>query len=83
MTNFKYEEVLCPDCNGPMVSRKSSYGVFWGCKKFPECKGTRDSSGKSKRDRAIEKGEEVEQEEEKDFTKNYDGEKFSFRKKLR
>lgn len=55
--SFKYEETLCPDCNGSMISRTSKFGVFWGCKKFPECKGTRDSQGRSKKDRAIEKGE--------------------------
>jgi ssDNA-binding Zn-finger/Zn-ribbon topoisomerase 1 len=57
---FKYDEVLCPICNGPMISRKSVHGVFWGCKKFPNCNGTRDSQGRSKADRMKEKGEEVE-----------------------
>ena len=46
-----YENVKCPVCDGPMVSRKSSYGVFWGCKDYPNCKGTRDSQGRSKEDR--------------------------------
>ena len=41
----------CPECGGPMASRTGKYGVFWGCKKFPECKGTRDSMGRSKADR--------------------------------
>ena len=53
---FHYEEVFCPDCNGPMVSRKGKFGTFWGCKMFPQCTGTRDSNGKSKKDRAIERG---------------------------
>ena len=43
----------CPDCGGPMVSRKnkSTGQRFWGCASFPECKGTRDTDGMSKRDR--------------------------------
>jgi len=42
---MKPENVTCPDCNGPMVSRKSQHGVFWGCKNYPNCKGTRNSMG--------------------------------------
>lgn len=45
------EETLCPECNSKMISRSGKYGVFWGCSKFPECKGTRDSQGRSKADR--------------------------------
>lgn len=51
----KIENVKCPDCDGPMVSRSSQYGVFWGCKNYPHCKGTRDNEGRSKTDREIEK----------------------------
>lgn len=46
-----YESVKCPDCDGPMQSRKSSYGMFWGCKDYPRCHGTRDSEGRSKAER--------------------------------
>ena len=49
------DENLCPECNGKMISRKSQYGVFWGCANFPKCKGTRDSQGRSKADRDEEK----------------------------
>ena len=56
------EETLCPDCGGKMISRKSSFGAFWGCKAYPECKGTRDSMGRSKADRAKEKGEDYEKD---------------------
>lgn len=52
--SFQYDEIKCPECNGPMISRTGKFGVFWGCKKFPECKGTRDNLGRSKKDRAIE-----------------------------
>jgi len=42
------ENVKCPDCNGPMTPRNSKFGKFWGCLRFPLCKGTRDSIGLSK-----------------------------------
>lgn len=45
------ENVKCPDCQGPMVSRKSQHGVFWGCRNYPRCKGTRDVNGESKAER--------------------------------
>lgn len=36
----------CPTCSGPMVRRESKRGpsagnAFWGCKRFPSCRGTR------------------------------------------
>lgn len=31
----------CPNCDHPMVMRESKYGKFWGCRQFPDCKGTR------------------------------------------
>ena len=33
--------MTCPQCNSPMVQRSGRYGEFWGCTKYPECKGTR------------------------------------------
>jgi ssDNA-binding Zn-finger/Zn-ribbon topoisomerase 1 len=56
--SFQYDEVLCPNCNGKMISRKGQYGVFWGCASFPECKGTRDNQGRSKADREKWKAEQ-------------------------
>jgi ssDNA-binding Zn-finger/Zn-ribbon topoisomerase 1 len=50
-----YENLKCPLCQGDMVSRKGPYGSFWGCKKYPECKGTRDSEGLSREERRQEK----------------------------
>lgn len=44
-------EVKCPECGGPMVSRTGQFGRFWGCKNYPQCKGTRDSQGRSKLER--------------------------------
>lgn len=42
---------LCPACNGPMVSRKnnSTGQMFWGCKRYPECNGTRNTDGEARR----------------------------------
>lgn len=57
----KPQNVMCPECGGEMVSRTGKYGTFWGCKKFPECKGTRDSMGRSKQDRENEKAGIVEE----------------------
>lgn len=42
---MKPENVTCPDCGGPMVSRSSAHGRFWGCKEYPRCTGTRNSMG--------------------------------------
>ncbi len=28
----------CPSCDVKMVKRKSKYGEFWGCARFPKCK---------------------------------------------
>jgi len=28
----------CPECNAPLVMRKSKYGLFLGCSRFPECR---------------------------------------------
>ena len=32
---------LCPECETEMVSRHSEYGEFWGCTRFPACRGKR------------------------------------------
>lgn len=31
---------LCPVCESRMIQRKSSFGPFWGCTRYPKCKGT-------------------------------------------
>lgn len=49
------ENVKCPECSGEMISRTGKFGVFWGCKNYPECKGTRDSLGRSKAEREAER----------------------------
>lgn len=47
------ENIKCPQCGGPMVSRanKKTGQRFWGCRAYPECTGTRDTDGESNRDR--------------------------------
>jgi len=37
---------VCHLCKEPMYERESRYGKFYGCSKFPKCKGMRDSDGK-------------------------------------
>lgn len=68
------KETLCPECNEKMVSRNGKYGTFWGCSKFPACKGTRDSMGRSKAEREEEKALEEDTEWKKD------NDKYRFRK---
>lgn len=35
----------CPDCGAEMYQRNSRYGRFWGCDRYPECKGTFSGMG--------------------------------------
>jgi superfamily I DNA and/or RNA helicase len=35
------ENVKCPRCNSPMFHRKGRYGSFYGCSRYPRCRGTR------------------------------------------
>lgn len=30
----------CPECGSPMALRSSRYGLFYGCTRYPKCKGT-------------------------------------------
>lgn len=32
----------CPQCGTPMVKRNGYKGLFWGCPKYPNCRGTRN-----------------------------------------
>ena len=32
---------ICPKCGSKMILRKGRYGKFYGCSKFPYCRGTR------------------------------------------
>jgi len=39
-------DVACPRCGQPMVVRNGSYGAFWGCSTYPNCRGTREVAAK-------------------------------------
>lgn len=45
------ESLKCPLCGGPMMSRtnRRDGSRFWGCKGYPECRGTRDVQGEVRR----------------------------------
>ena len=49
---MKPENVVCPSCGGPMVSRKNRRdgSRFWGCRSYPDCTGTRDVDGEAPND---------------------------------
>jgi hypothetical protein len=32
----------CPRCGSPMRLRSGRYGRFWGCSRYPNCRGTRN-----------------------------------------
>jgi len=36
----------CPNCGAEMVERSGKYGDFWGCPKYPKCRGTRPRNDK-------------------------------------
>ena len=44
------EETKCPVCDGPMQSRvnRATGQRFWGCKRYPVCKGTRNTDGEAR-----------------------------------
>jgi ssDNA-binding Zn-finger/Zn-ribbon topoisomerase 1 len=59
-SRVKPEPVICPDCGAPMVSRVAkpkpgdldqSARRFWGCSRYPRCRGTRDTMGRSRQER--------------------------------
>ena len=35
----------CPECGASMALRTGKRGKFWGCSKYPSCRGTRDYRG--------------------------------------
>lgn len=51
--SVKPQDLLCPECGHSMIARsnRQSGEKFWGCSKFPQCRGTRDSQGLSKYER--------------------------------
>lgn len=46
---MKPENLTCPECGLEMVRRTNKYGKsFWGCRDYPNCKGTRNVDGDSR-----------------------------------
>ena len=41
----EYSTFPCPKCGSKMVKRKSKYGEFLGCEKYPTCKSILDTNG--------------------------------------
>ena len=39
----------CPRCGKHMVNRRGPRGEFWGCRDYPECKGTANFSPESRK----------------------------------
>jgi len=69
----------CPDCGHDMALRtnRQNGNKFWGCKKYPQCKGTRDENGLSKEEREEAKYRKDKEEE----ARQQDG--FSFNREKR
>jgi hypothetical protein len=40
--NTKSGTLTCPHCGSPMRRRSGRYGQFWGCSRYPGCRGTRN-----------------------------------------
>lgn len=36
----KNDRLMCPKCGAKLIERNGKFGAFYGCSKFPECKGT-------------------------------------------
>jgi len=47
------DEYKCPDCLSPMKQRtnRQNGNKFYGCIKYPDCRGTRDENGLSRAER--------------------------------
>jgi len=39
------EAPRCPECEAEMVQKRSRFGPFWACSRYPECRGTRRIGG--------------------------------------
>jgi ssDNA-binding Zn-finger/Zn-ribbon topoisomerase 1 len=75
------ENLKCPECDSKMVSRKGQYGTFWGCSRYPNCRGTRDSQGRSKAERQADRNKEPSGEiEHSAVDRIAENDKFKFRK---
>jgi ssDNA-binding Zn-finger/Zn-ribbon topoisomerase 1 len=40
-TELDARRPACPTCTMPMTVQHSEHGYFWGCRRFPKCRGKR------------------------------------------
>jgi hypothetical protein len=68
------DSMSCPDCGAEMALRtnRTNGNKFWGCKKYPNCKGTRDENGLSKAEREEAKYKKEQTEQQGGFSFNRD-----------
>lgn len=68
------DTLMCPDCGGEMAIRtnRQNGNKFWGCKKYPNCRGTRDENGLSKAEREEQKYKKEQVQQEGGFSFNRD-----------
>lgn len=50
-SNFPKQGPSCPLCNGKTTLRNGRNGPFYGCTKYPECKGTINATPRSRKER--------------------------------
>lgn len=68
------DSLNCPDCGAMMKLRtnRQNGNKFWGCSKYPDCKGTRDENGLSKAEREEAKYKKEQTEQQDGFSFNRD-----------
>lgn len=68
------DTLLCPDCNAEMTLRtnRTNGQKFYGCKKYPTCRGTRDENGLSRQDKEEKKQRDESIAQEGGFSFNRD-----------
>ncbi|RMH55696.1 MAG: type I DNA topoisomerase [Candidatus Hydrogenedentota bacterium] len=57
----EFDEV-CPKCHSPMLFKKSRFGAFLACSRYPECRGTRSLKKVGEEQYEVEKVEIVDRE---------------------
>jgi ssDNA-binding Zn-finger/Zn-ribbon topoisomerase 1 len=62
------ENLQCPECGGPMISRANTKTGqrFWGCRKYPDCRGTRNTDGEAPSERSDRAPSERQRENDRD-----------------
>lgn len=68
------DALTCPDCGSGMILRSNRQNgqKFWGCSKYPNCRGTRDENGLSKEEREEAKYKKEQTIQEGGFSFNRD-----------